>query len=76
MPPMPIPDKVRPLEVVALFDVDTLGNATLISFTQSRDGGYNKKLREMFTEIRFRPAVRVADGRPVRDTAKIVVTLH
>ena len=70
--PMPIPAKVRPYELVAYFDVDTLGNATLIGFNPSKDSGYNKKVREMLSELRFRPAVRVADGRPVRDTAKVM----
>ena len=68
--PLPVPGKVRPYTMVALFDVDTLGNATLLSFSPSKDGSYNKRIREMLSEIRFRPAVR-GDGRPVRDTAQI-----
>ena len=69
--PIPVPSKVRPYTLVAFFDVDTLGNATLLSFNPSKDGGYNKRIREMLSEIRFRPAVRANDGRPVRDTAQI-----
>jgi hypothetical protein len=68
--PLPVPDKVRPYTMVAYFDVDSLGNATLLSFSPSKDGGYNKRIREMLLEIRFRPAVR-GDGRAVRDTAVI-----
>ena len=68
--PIPVPSKVRPYTLVATFDVDTLGNATLLAFNPSKDGGYNKRIREMLSEIRFRPAVR-GDGRPVRDTAQI-----
>jgi protein TonB len=68
--PLPVPSKVRPYMMEAFFDVDTLGNATLLTFNPSRDGGYNKRIKEMLLEIRFRPAVR-PDGRPVRDTAKI-----
>ena len=68
--PIPVPSKVRPYTLVAYFDVDTLGNATLLSFNPSKDGGYNRRIREMLSEIRFRPAVR-GDGRPVRDTAQI-----
>ena len=56
--PIPVPSKVRPYTLVAYFDVDTLGNATLLSFNPSKDGGYNKRIREMLSEIRFRPAVR------------------
>jgi hypothetical protein len=68
--PIPVPAKVRPYTLVAYFDVDTLGNATLLSFNPSKDGGYNRRIREMLGEIRFRPATR-QDGRPVRDTAQI-----
>jgi protein TonB len=68
--PIPVPSKVRPYTLVATFDVDTLGNATLLGFNPSKDGGYNRRIREMLSEIRFRPAVR-GDGRPVRDTAQI-----
>ena len=57
----------------AFFDVDSTGLAKLISFTPSKDAGYNRKVLAMLTEIRFRPAVRASDGRPVRDTARIAV---
>lgn len=68
--PLPVPGKVRPYKLVAYFEVDTTGNARLIAFNPSRDGGYNKRIREMLAEIRFRPATR-ADGRPVLDTAVV-----
>lgn len=68
--PLPVPGKVRPYTMTALFDVDERGNARLISFTPSRDGGYNRRIMEMLREIRFRPAVR-RDGTPVRDTAVV-----
>lgn len=68
--PIPVPAKVRPYRMVAYFDVDTLGNATLISFNPSNDRGYNKRVREMLLEMRFRPAVR-RNGSPVRDTVMI-----
>ncbi|MCC6317687.1 MAG: hypothetical protein IT361_08355 [Gemmatimonadaceae bacterium] len=66
--PLPVPNKVRPYKLVAYFEVDTLGNSRLLSFNPSSDGGYNKRIREMLSEIRFRPAVR-GNGRPVLDTA-------
>lgn len=69
--PLPIPSKVRPYRMVAEFEVDSLGNAKLISFNPSRDAAYNKRIKEMLLEIRFRPAV-TADGRPV--TARAIVT--
>ena len=68
--PIPVPAKVRPYKLIAFFDVDERGNTTLISFNPSKDSGYNRKIREMLLEFRFRPAVR-ADGTPVRDTTWI-----
>ncbi len=68
--PLPVPGKVRPYKLVAYFEVDTTGSARLIAFNPSKDGGYNKRIREMLAEIRFRPATR-ADGRPVLDTAVV-----
>ena len=68
--PIPVPRRFGRTHSSRYFDVDTLGNATLLSFNPSKDGGYNKRIREMLSEIRFRPAVR-GDGRPVRDTAQI-----
>jgi protein TonB len=66
--PLPVPGKVRPYKLVAYFEVDTTGNARLLAFNPSNDGGYNKRIREMLSEIRFRPATR-PNGRPVLDTA-------
>jgi hypothetical protein len=68
--PLPVPSKVRPYKMVAQFEVDSSGNARLLGFNPSRDSGYNKRIREMLMEIRFRPAVRL-DGRPIRAVAVI-----
>jgi protein TonB len=68
--PIPVPNKVRPYKMVAWFDVDERGVARLIAFNPSKDGNYNKKIRDMLAEVRFRPAVR-PDGTPVRDTVSI-----
>ncbi len=68
--PIPVPANVRPYKLVAYFDVDERGNAKLLSYNPPRDGGYNRRIREMLSEIRFRPAVR-RDGTAVRDTAVI-----
>jgi periplasmic protein TonB len=69
--PIPVPRNVRPYRMVAYFDVDERGTAKLLSFNPSNDGGYNRRIRDMLSEIRFRPAVR-RDGTAVRDTAMIV----
>jgi len=68
--PLPIPGKVRPYKMVAQFEVDSVGNATLLGFNPSRDSGYNRRIREMLLEIRFRPAVTI-DGRPVKAIAVV-----
>ena len=67
--PIPVPSKVRPYRLKAYFDVDEKGKATLIAFNASRDDGYNRRIREMLQEMRWRPAVK-KDGTPVRDTVE------
>jgi protein TonB len=68
--PLPVPGKVRPYKMVAYFEVDTTGAARLLSFNPSKDAGYNKRIREMLMEIRFRPAVRT-NGIAIKDTAVV-----
>lgn len=75
LPPLPAPPRIRPYTLIAWFDVDERGNATLLRFTQSRDPAYNRRLREVLLSLRFRPAVR-ADGTPVRDTVDIQYTFR
>jgi protein TonB len=68
--PMPIPERLRDFCIVAEFDVDENGRVLDLRFTDTKDGGYNRKLREMLRSIRFRPGSR-PDGAPVRMTAQI-----
>jgi hypothetical protein len=70
LPPLPAPSSLKGYHLIAYFDVDEKGNAKLLGFNPSRDGGYNKKLRDVLMSLRFRPGVR-ADGTPVRDTVDI-----
>jgi len=70
LPPLPAPAGLKGYHLTAWFDVDEKGNATLLGFNPSRDGGYNRKLRDVLLSLRFRPGVR-ADGTPVRDTVDI-----
>ena len=70
IPPLPAPSRIKPYHLIAWFDVDEKGNASLISFNQSRDGGYNRRLTEVLRSLRFRPGVR-ADGTPMRDTVDV-----
>jgi len=69
--PIPVPNRVRPYKLVAQFEVDERGNARLLAFNPTRDSGYNRKIREMLGEVRFRPATRASDGTAVKDTAYI-----
>ncbi len=70
LPPLPAPSSIRGYHLIAYFDVDERGNAKLLGFNQSRDGGYNRKLRDVLMALKFRPGVR-PDGTPVRDTVDI-----
>ena len=67
LPPLPAPPKLRGFHLVARYDVDSIGRGTLLAFTPSPDGDYNRRLRETLRSMKFRPAVR-RDGAPVRDT--------
>ena len=68
--PMPVPGKVKPYEMEAVFDVDSTGQATLVQWNQPKDKDYAKKVLNTLLGYRFRPAVRM-DGMPVRHLAVI-----
>ena len=73
LPPLPVPTKAKGT-VVVVFDVDSTGKVMDLQFTPTRDGAYNRKLREALVAIRFRPAVN-AQGVPVRGKAEITYSL-
>jgi hypothetical protein len=70
LPPLPAPAALRGFHMTAWFDVDSTGKATLLRFTPSPDGGYNKQLKATLLAMKFRPAVR-PDGIPIRDTVDV-----
>ncbi|NUQ21691.1 MAG: hypothetical protein HOQ09_12145 [Gemmatimonadaceae bacterium] len=74
LPPTPVPSKIRGDTIVAEFEVDSLGRVLRVDFNETRDGGYNKKLRDALAKIRFRPAVK-RDGTPVRARTQIAYLL-
>jgi protein TonB len=74
IPPLPVPGKVRGTRLVAIFDVDSTGKVVSFDFTQTSDGGYNRKLREVLNGFRFRAGTR-GDGTPVRAKGQIVYDL-
>ena len=69
LPPIPVPSKARGT-IVVVFDVDSTGKVLDLQFPPTKDGSYNRKLRDALAAIRFRPAVN-ASGVPVRAKAEI-----
>jgi protein TonB len=74
IPPMPVPDKARRSHIIAEFDVDSTGHVLSFDFTPTKDGDYNKRLREVFRGFRFR-AGTTRDGRPLRMKAQLTIEL-
>jgi hypothetical protein len=74
LPPLPVPQKIRPFKVVAEFDVDSTGRVLNVDFNETPDGGYNRKLKKMFSDMRFRPGVR-PDGVPIRSKGQVILYL-
>ncbi|MEI6740161.1 MAG: hypothetical protein WCK74_07610 [Gemmatimonadaceae bacterium] len=73
LPPMPIPSKAKG-EVVVVFEVDSTGRVLDLNFTQTRDGAYNRKLRDALMSMRFRPGTNAA-GVPIRAKFEVTYTL-
>lgn len=73
LPPLPVPNKAKGT-IVVVFDVDSTGKVLDLQFSPTKDGAYNRKLRESLIAIRFRPAVN-AQGVPVRARAEITYSL-
>ena len=68
--PPEAPERIRPYTIVALFDVDSAGRVLSFTFNESKDSDYNKQVRLMLRQIRFRPGVTL-DGVPIRATARL-----
>jgi periplasmic protein TonB len=73
LPPLPVPNKAKGT-IVVVFDVDSTGKVLDLQFPPTRDGAYNRKLRDALASIRFRPAVN-AQGVPVRAKTEITYSL-
>lgn len=73
LPPLPVPNKAKGT-IVVVFDVDSTGKVLDLSFPPTKDGNYNRKLREALAAIRFRPAVN-AQGVPIRAKTEITYSL-
>lgn len=73
LPPLPAPSNVRGFRLIAEFDVDSTGRVLDFTFTETRNGGYNRQLRDVLRTIRFRPGTR-PDGTPIRMKAQLEYT--
>lgn len=69
------PAKIRPFHLEARFEVTDRGDARLLSFTPTRDDGFNKRLREELSGTRFHAAA-LPDGTPVADTVAVTLDLQ
>lgn len=75
LPPLPAPGNVRGFRLIAEFDVDSTGRVLDFTFTPTRNGGYNRQLRDVLRNIRFRPGTR-PDGTPLRMKAQLEYTFY
>ena len=66
-----MPDKVRGFHLVAEYDIDEKGAIVDMHFSETRDGDYNKRLREVLRSFKFRPGT-TPDGKPIRMKAQII----
>lgn len=75
IPPLPVPGSVKGHHLIAEYDVDETGKVLSLTFNETRDRGYNKRLGEVLKGFRFKPGMR-PDGTPIRMKAQVVVDLY
>jgi hypothetical protein len=75
IPPLPVPSSVKGFHLIAEFDVDVNGRVLGMTFTETRDRGYNRRLADVLRGFRFRPGT-TPDGTPVRMKAQVIVDLY
>jgi protein TonB len=75
LPPMPVPASVKGHRLIAEFDVDERGKVLSVAFNETRDRGYNGRLRDALKGYRFRPGHR-PDGTPIRMKAQVIAELY
>jgi len=74
IPPLPVPASVRGFHLIAEFDVDETGKVLSLRFNETRDRGYNGRLRDILRAYRFRPGTK-PDGTPIRMKTQISIDL-
>jgi protein TonB len=75
LPPTPVPDRIRPYHIVAVFDIDEKGRVLKFTFNKSKDRDYNRKVEAMLADVRFRPATTL-EGVPIRSTYSMNITAY
>jgi periplasmic protein TonB len=70
LPPSNPPERIRPYTIVAIFDVDEKGKVIKFEFNESKDRDYNKRVKAMLSEVRFRPATTL-EGVAMRATVQL-----
>ena len=75
LPPSPVPDRIRPYNIVAVFDIDEKGRVLKFTFNESRDRDYNRRVKQMLADVRFRPATTL-EGVPIRSTYSMIITAY
>jgi len=75
IPPLPVPGSVKGFHLIAEFDVDEKGKVLSMTFAETPDRGYNRRLGDVLRGYRFRPGT-TPDGTPIRMKFQLVVDLY
>lgn len=75
LPPLPVPASVKGFHLIAEFDVDETGKVLSMTFNETRDRGYNRRLADVLRGFRFRPGT-TPGGTPIRAKAQVIVDLY
>jgi protein TonB len=70
LPPLPAPRSVQGFRFVAEFDVDSTGRVLDVKFSETPDGGYNRRIASVLHSMKFRPGTR-PDGTALRMKAQL-----
>ena len=75
IPPLPVPASVKGFHLIAEFDIDEKGKVLGMTFAETPDRGYNRRLGEVLRGYRFRPGTQ-PDGTPIRMKFQLIVDLY
>ena len=74
LPPLPVPAALRGVTVKVEWDIDESGKVLSMTFTETSDPRYNKRLADLLKTFRFRPGT-LPDGTPIRMKAQLSIPL-